>query len=48
MLSDAIDIGLLFVEFDDSDEASQKEYITKTWAIHSVVDQTKQSKVSNE
>ncbi len=44
-LGDALDSGLLVVEFDDSVELGEPEIVQKTYAIHAVVDQRKKKKV---
>lgn len=45
-LSEALDSGLLVVEFDTEAEVSDPEVITRTYAIHSIVDQKRKKKVS--
>jgi len=45
-LADALDSGLLIVEFDTDAEVLAPEVVTKTYAIHAVVDQRKKAKVS--
>lgn len=45
-LSDAIDSGLLIVEFDEDYPETESENITITYSIHGVVDQRQQNKVS--
>ena len=44
-LADALDTGLLVVEFDDSVDVGEPEIVTKTYAIHAVVDQKAKKKV---
>ncbi|CAH1782084.1 unnamed protein product [Owenia fusiformis] len=44
-LADAIDLGLLTVEFDELDE-SESEVITNTYAISAVVDKKKKTRVT--
>ncbi len=46
-LGDALDSGLLVVEFDDSVEVGEPEIVQKTYAIHAVVDQRKKKKVND-
>ena len=45
-LGEALDSGLLVVEFDKDAVVADPEVITRTYAIHSVVDQKAKSKVS--
>ena len=45
-LADALDTGLLVVEFDDSVQVDEPEIVTKTYAIHAVVDQKARKKVT--
>lgn len=45
-LADAIDTGMLIVEYDDSAPVSEPETVSKTYAIHGVVDQRRRAKVS--
>ena len=45
-LGEALDTGLLIVEFDKDAKVSDPEVITRTYAIHSVVDQKSRSKVT--
>ena len=44
-LADALDTGLLVVEFDDTVDVGEPEIVTKTYAIHGVVDQKAKKKV---
>ncbi len=44
-LGDALDTGLLVVEFDESVDVGEPEVVTKTYAIHAVVDQKAKKKV---
>ena len=44
-LADALDTGLLVVEFDDTVDVGEPEIVTKTYAIHAVVDQKARKKV---
>ena len=44
-LADALDTGLLVVEFDDTADVGEPEIVTKTYAIHAVVDQRARKKV---
>ena len=45
-LADALDSGLLIVEFDKDAPEVAPEVVTKTYAIHAVVDQRTKTKVS--
>ncbi len=45
-LGDALDSGLLVVEFDDSVDVGEPEIVQKTYAIHAVVDQRLKKKVA--
>ena len=44
-LADAIDSGLLVVEFDQDAEVAEPEVVVKTYAIHAVVDQKRKKRV---
>ena len=44
-LADAIDSGLLLVEFDETAKVSKPEQVTKTYAIHGVVDARRKAKI---
>ncbi|XP_074658080.1 uncharacterized protein LOC141911032 isoform X2 [Tubulanus polymorphus] len=44
-LSEAIDLGLLEVEYDDTDPG-ESQSVTRTYSVHGVVDQRKKQKVS--
>ena len=45
-LGDALDSGLLVVEFDDSVDVGEPEIVQKTYAIHAVVNQRLKKKVA--
>ncbi len=45
-LADALDSGLLIVEFDESAKLAAPESVTVTYAIHAVVDMSTKSKVT--
>ena len=44
-LADALDTGLLVVEFDDTVDVGEPDIVTRTYAIHGVVDQRARKKV---
>ena len=44
-LADALDTGLLVVEFDDTVDVGEPDIVTRTYAIHGVVDQRARNKV---
>ena len=44
-LADALDSGLLVVEFDKEAEVSEPEVISKTYAIHAVVDMLRKKRI---
>lgn len=45
-LADALDSGLLIVEYDNSAAVADPEVVSKTYSIHGVVDQRRKAKVS--
>jgi len=45
-LADALDSGLLIVEFDTEAVVAEPEVVEKTYAIHAVVDQRKRAKIT--
>ncbi|CAL1537681.1 unnamed protein product [Lymnaea stagnalis] len=45
-IGDAIQSGLVIVDYHEGEEQSKPEVVTKTYAVHGVVDQKKKAKVS--